>query len=151
MSSDNARPLLPSDSGWNAKCYGSENVRHSIAFVCAVVATSALAQQSAPQPATEQPDVAIIATVHADYLRFTEKPQVSVTFPGQEQNNTVWKSERTNLPDEVMPYVIYRDIGLRLTISSTLPNIEQIVDEALAPQPQPQPVAPAKSKSRTRR
>lgn len=100
-----------------------------------------------PAFAQTQPDVAILATVHAKELRFTEVPQVSVTFPGQENNQTVWHTDRENLPSPVQPYVIYRDIGIRLTISSTLPNIEQIVDEALAPEPAP---APAKAKLKTR-
>ncbi len=85
---------------------------------------------------TTQPDVAIYATVHAKELQFSEVPDVKVTFPNQEKNQTVWHSDRTILPDQVQPHVLYRDIGLRLTITSTLPNIEQIVDEALAPEPQ---------------
>jgi hypothetical protein len=97
------------------------------------IAGSAVAQTAA-QPARE-PDVAITATVRARELRFEKVPKVTVTFPGQ-QNANVWKTDRTNLPDQVQPYVTYRDIGIRLTITSTLPDIEKILDEALA-QPEP--------------
>lgn len=92
-------------------------------------AAAAVAQE--PQ---QQPDVAILANVRAKELRFTEVPDVKVTFPDQPRNQTVWKSDRTNLPDQVQPYVTYRDIGIRLTITSTLPNIEEILDDALGPQ-----------------
>lgn len=88
----------------------------------------AAAAQTAPPT---QPDVAILATVHARELRFDQVPEVKVTFP--DNNVHVSKTDRTNLPDQVQPHVIYRDIGIRLTITSTLPDIEKIVDEALAP------------------
>jgi hypothetical protein len=113
--------------------------RHAIVLCFAAFsAASALAQtqtQTTPAPEATQPDVLILANVRARELRFDAVPQVSVTFPGQENNATVWHSDRFNLPDQVQPYVIYRDIGIRLVISSSLPNIEQIVDEALAPEP----------------
>ena len=86
---------------------------------------------AAPPPAETQPDVAILARVQAKELRFEVVPKVTVTFDDEHRNHTVWKSERTNLPDEVQPHVTYRDIGIRLTITSTLPDIEQILDEAL--------------------
>ncbi len=91
-------------------------------------------------PAETQPDIAIFATVRAKELRFSAVPNVSVTFADEARNATVWTSDRENLPDRVQPHVTYRDIGIRLTITSTLPNIEQILDEALgtstkSPQP----------------
>jgi hypothetical protein len=33
----------------------------------------------------------------------------------------VSRTDRVNLPDPVQPHVTYRDIGIRLTITSTLP------------------------------
>jgi hypothetical protein len=115
-----------------------------------IVMIAALTLQAQEQPNVDV-DVAILATVHAKSLTFAQVPEVRVTFPGQPQNQTVWKSDRDNLPEPVQPHVIYRDIGIRLTISSTLPNIEQIVDDALrepsAPAPAPPPAA-AKSKKK---
>ena len=70
--------------------------------------------------------VGIFATVRARELRFEQVPNVRITA-------TASNTERTNLPDQVQPYVTYRDIGIRLTITSTLPDIEQILDEALGP------------------
>lgn len=85
----------------------------------------------------ENADVAITATVKAESLRFEIVPKVSVTFLGQ-NTATVWKTQRTNLPDQVQPYVTYRDIGIRLVITSTLPDIEKILDDALR-EPAPAP------------
>jgi hypothetical protein len=91
-------------------------------------------------PAETQPDIAILATVRAKELRFSAVPNVTVTFADQARNATVWTTDRENLPDRVQPNVTYRDIGIRLTITSTLPNIEQILDEALGTSAQsPQP------------
>ncbi|HJQ41367.1 MAG TPA: hypothetical protein VKB93_29860 [Thermoanaerobaculia bacterium] len=84
-----------------------------------------------PAAPDAQPDVAILARVHAKELRFETVPNVTVKFDGALQNQTVHTSDRTNLPDEVQPHTTYRDIGIRLTITSTLPDIEQILDEAL--------------------
>lgn len=81
------------------------------------------------------PDVGIFATVRARELRFEEVPDVEVRFRGN--GETVWKTDRENLPDEVQPRVLYRDIGICLTITSTLPNIEEILKEALGEEEEP--------------
>ena len=81
--------------------------------------------------AQQQPDVAIIAVVHAKELKFEIVPETNVKF-SDPRNINVWVTDRENLPKQVEPNVIYRDIGIRLTITSTLPDIEKIVDEALA-------------------
>jgi hypothetical protein len=99
-----------------------------------VIAALVICMSAFPLSAAE-PDVAITAVVKARELVFDEVPNVTVTFIGPAENGTVWKTDRENLPDKVQPKVIYRDIGIRLTISSTLANIEQIVDEALAAPP----------------
>ena len=115
-----------------------------------VLAIAFLFVAAMPLPAAE-PDVAITAVVTAKELVFEEVPNVSVTFIGAPENVTVWTTDRQNLPDRVEPKVIYRDIGIRLTITSTLANIEQIVDEALAAAPAPKPAAAPPSKSRRAR
>ena len=124
-------------------------MRKAFAIFAVLISTSVAAQSTPDTNST--PDVAILATVHAKELRFTEVPEVKVTFPGQPQNQTVWKSDRTNLPDQVQPYVTYRDIGIRLTITSTLPNIEQILNEALGPSPNVEEGAPHAKETHVRR
>lgn len=101
------------------------------------VAMFVLAAGSAAGQEARQPDVAITATVRARELRFSRVPEVRVTFRGSVngvENATVWTTDRQNLPETVQPHVTYRDIGIRLTITSTLPDIERILDEALGPQ-----------------
>jgi hypothetical protein len=85
------------------------------------------------------PDIAITTYVRAKQIRFAERPQVTVVVSGNVNGvaaATVSKTERQNLPETVEPHVTYRDIGILLTITSTLPNIEQILDEVLGPQTQ---------------
>jgi len=60
-----------------------------------------------------QPDVEIGASVKASNLRFERKPEVEVGFPGDDDAETVSGSERENLPDEVEPGVVYRDVRVR--------------------------------------
>jgi hypothetical protein len=113
-------------------------MKRSYVAVALLCVAPMFAQTPSPAP-PEQPDVAIFATVRAKELRFTEVPRVTVTFTGSANgipNATIWKTGRTNLPEKVQPHVTYRDIGIRLTITSILPNIEQILDEALRPQGQ---------------
>jgi hypothetical protein len=108
-----------------------------ILLVLLATGASQAQPQSQPKP---QPDVAIFATVRARELRFDQVGPVSVTAIGAVNGRpalTVDRSDRQNLPERVQPYVTYRDIGIRLTITSTLPDIEKILDEALGPPPAP--------------
>jgi hypothetical protein len=113
-----------------------------LAVVLLLISTAAAVR------AQTQPDIAILANVRARELRFEEVGKVSITVFGSVNGQpaaTVSKSDRQNLPEQVQPYVTYRDIGIRLTITSTLPDIEQILDEALAA-PTPAPSAAPRKK-----
>ena len=84
----------------------------------------------------------------ADSLRFEKVPNPSVEFTGEPRRETVWQSERQNLPQQVQPGVTYRDIGITLRITSVFPDIDRIVAEALGEVPlsddaQPAPTPPA--------
>lgn len=81
--------------------------------------------------ATDNHDLSITANVTARELRFEVVPNPTVEFPGQPRRDTVWEAERTNLPAQVQPGVTYRDIGIRLKITSVFADIERIVAEAL--------------------
>jgi hypothetical protein len=82
-------------------------------------------------PAVANADVAITARVKARELRFDVVPNPKVEFPGQPARDTVWEAERENLPTSVQPGVTYRDIGIRLKITSVFSDIDKIVAEAL--------------------
>ena len=106
--------------------------------------TSAQTQTEAPAPpsasgtasdSAESADLAITAHVTARELRFEIVPNTSVEFTGSHQRDTVWDAERQNLPRPVQPGVTYRDIGIRLTITSVFADIDRIVAEALGEVP----------------
>src|SRR5688572_5290501 len=100
-------------------------------------------------PDVEAADIAIIANITAEELRFEAVPNVSVEFLDKAKNQTIWQAERFNLPDKLEPGVTYRNIGIRLKITSRLADIERIVAEALGEIPisenneQPKTTSPA--------
>src|SRR5688572_27822177 len=82
-------------------------------------------------PDVEAADIAIIANITAESLRFDAVANSSVEFLDKSKNQTIWQVERFNLPDKIEPGVTYRNIGIRLKITSRLADIERIVAEAL--------------------
>jgi hypothetical protein len=86
---------------------------------------------SAATDATDNNDLSITANVTARELTFEVVPNPKVEFPGQPRRETVWDAVRTNLPPTVQPGVTYRDIGIRLKITSVFADIDRIVAEAL--------------------
>ena len=110
-------------------------------------APAAPSQTRAGETAAE-PDLSITARVTADSLRFEKVPNPKVEFTGKPRRETVWESERENLPQEVRPGVTYRNIGITLRITSVFADIDRIVAEALGEVPlsddaQPQATPPA--------
>lgn len=88
-------------------------------------------------------DLSITARVTADSLRFEKVPNPRVEFTGRPERQTVWESERENLPQEVRPGVTYRDIGITLRITSVFADIDRIVAEALGEVPTGDDARPA--------
>lgn len=85
--------------------------------------------------AVENADISITAHVRARSLRFEAVPNPTVEFPGQPARDTIWEAVRENLPTPVEPGVTYRDIGIRLKITSVFRDIDRIVAEALGEVP----------------
>jgi hypothetical protein len=108
-----------------------------------------------PDPSVEDADIAITAQVKARSLIFEAVPNPTVEFPGQPQRDTVWEAQRENLPTPVQPGVTYRNIGIRLKITSVFSDIDRIVAEALGEIPVSDDktigVVPAKSPTNTAR
>jgi hypothetical protein len=71
----------------------------------------------------EHPDIALDADVRMRELHFEEVPDPKVRFRGNTERNSVWKSRRENLPDEVQEGVIYRNAKVRLRITSEIVSI----------------------------
>jgi len=104
----------------------------------------------AADPAVETADVAITARVKAESLRFDVVPTPTVEFPGKPARHTVWEAERENLPTPVEPGVTYRNIGIRLKITSIFTDIDRIVAEALGEVPQSDDAKPAEAPAATK-
>jgi hypothetical protein len=88
-------------------------------------------QSQSQSEADAKADLSITARVTAESLRFEKVPNPRVEFTGRPERQTVWESERENLPQEVRPGVTYRDIGITLRITSVFADIDRIVAEAL--------------------
>lgn len=112
-------------------------------------ARTAPTQTPAPIVRTnDNTDISITANVTARSLRFDEVPNPTVEFYGHPQRETVWDAQRTNLPRPVQPGVTYRDIGIRLTITSVFADIDRIVAEALGEVPPTSDATPPTNDSR---
>jgi hypothetical protein len=96
-----------------------------------VTASPTPSPSPAATTAKDNHDLSITANVTARELLFEVVPNPKVEFTGQPRRDTVWEAERTNLPAQVQPGVTYRDIGIRLKITSVFADIERIVAEAL--------------------
>ncbi|MBW3563205.1 MAG: hypothetical protein KY459_00590 [Acidobacteria bacterium] len=79
-----------------------------------------------------EPDLEIVARVRAERLIFHQRPMVEVKFTGDSRNENVSDDERFNLPEEVEPGVIYRDIEIRAVITTTFPDAAALLARELA-------------------
>lgn len=129
---------------------------YNFAFAAALMLTAAHAsdvsaqtpppqRQGAPREseADANADVSITARVTADSLRFEKVPNPRVEFTGKQKRETVWESERENLPQQVRPGETYRNIGITLHIRSVFADIDRIVAEALGEVPKSDDAPPA--------
>lgn len=101
----------------------------------AAPAASVELEPVASDPDVENADIAITARVRARSLKFDVVPNPRVEFPGNPARDTVWDAQRENLPTPVQPGVTYRNIGIRLKITSVFRDIDRIVAEALGEVP----------------
>jgi len=66
----------------------------------------------------QHPDIALDAFVKMSELSFEKVPNPDVRFRGSTRRNSVWGSERENLPNRVQEGVVYRDAEVRLRIAT---------------------------------
>jgi hypothetical protein len=98
------------------------------------VSTAAEAQQPAATCAaprslslsadSTKPDIAIIARVQAEELRFNSQPQASLQLFGCPQVDTSLVVLRTNLPKPVQPGVTYRNVVIDFRLNMKLVELE---------------------------
>ncbi len=90
------------------------------------------------------PDIEFDADVKMRELYFEEVPDPDVRFRGSTRRNSVWGSERENLPDRVQEEVVYRDAEVRLRIATEVveedsgllnnPSTERVKDRLSTPE-----------------
>lgn len=122
------------------------NFACALSGMCTFGSMPAFAQtQPQPQPSApinreisgspslpETADLAITSTVTARELRFNVVPSSEkIEFSGSPERQTGWVVERQNIPEHAAEGVTYRDIGVRLQITSVFSDIDRIVSDAL--------------------
>jgi hypothetical protein len=85
---------------------------------------------AATAPADQGPELELVATVRAKALKFDVVPKTQVVFQGSGKRKTVWKTERVNLPMHPQPGVTYRDVAVRLTVTSDIEELAALLKEA---------------------
>lgn len=91
----------------------------------------------------ETADIAITSNVTARELRFNVVPDSEkIQFSGSVGRQTGWIVERRNIPKHAEEGVTYRDIGVRLQITSVFSDIDSIVSDALGEAPGQERVNP---------
>lgn len=107
--------------------------------------TNPTTNQTTTKVSEENSDIAITATVWAKELKFEVVPAPTVEFSGSKPRQTVWEADRANLPNQVEPGVVYRDVGIRLRIFSRFSEIQRIALET--PDEENQPAAPTQNQT----
>jgi hypothetical protein len=103
----------------------------AVALACAdAPQTGGAVTPTSAEPAATGPELELVATVRAKTLVFDEVPHVDVVFHGSGQRKTVWKTERVNLPAKPEPGVVYRDVVVRLTVTSDIDELTSLLRQA---------------------
>ena len=96
-----------------------------------------LACAPAPEPPTErtatsdaEPELELIASVRAKSIVFDRVPDVKVRAALPAQVRTAWRAQRVNLPASPLPGVVYRDVQVKLTVTSTVDELGALLEEA---------------------
>jgi len=74
--------------------------------------------------AAREPDVEIAAAIRAKELRFECRPEVRLGAYADAPACAEQVSERANLPDEVEPGVVYKDVAVRWRLAVRLEDPE---------------------------
>lgn len=103
----------------------------AVALACAEAPEAIEAAPQGPSgAATAGPELELVATVRAKTLVFDEVPKVDVVFRGAGKRKAVWKTERVNLPAHPEPGVVYRDVQVRLTLTSDVEELTSMLRDA---------------------
>lgn len=129
------RLAMAADSGQGSSPLADDRtlVALAVALACADAPEAGKAEPAAPgatAPAAQGPELELVATVRAKALKFDVVPKTQVVFQGSGKRKTVWKTERVNLPMHPQPGVVYRDVAVRLTVTSDVDELAALLEEA---------------------
>ncbi|GGS99905.1 hypothetical protein [Streptomyces chromofuscus] len=65
-------------------------------------------------------DISFRSTVRAERLRFTDDPRTAVRFSGTGERESTSRSDRTHLPDRIVPGEEYHDVGVAYRLVTRL-------------------------------
>jgi hypothetical protein len=123
-------PARANDAGASAPIDDPTLIALAIALAVSPVPEGAsLPPTAAPDAAGAEPQLELVATIRAKSVVFSDVPKVNVAFAGAPRR-TFWKTERVNLPARVEPGVTYRDVVVRLTLSSTAEDMAVLLRDA---------------------
>jgi hypothetical protein len=89
-----------------------------------------LTPPEAQAPTAKGPELELVALVRAKAIRFDEVPHIDVKFKGSGKRRTTWRTERVNLPMHPEPGVVYRDVAVRLTVTTTVDELGDLLAQA---------------------
>jgi hypothetical protein len=102
----------------------------AVALSCADAPDAVTAPPAEPATVTPAgPELELVASVKAKAIKFDEVPKVNVVFRGGGRR-TVWKTERVNLPVRPQAGVTYKDVEVRLTITSDIDELSSLLRDA---------------------
>jgi hypothetical protein len=129
------RAARAADSGQGSTPLADDRtlVALAVALACADAPQAEPSPPSGPElsvPANDGPELELVATVRAKALKFDVVPKTQVIFHGSGRRKTTWKTERVNLPMHPEPGVTYRDVAVRLTVTSDIQELVALLREA---------------------
>ncbi|MEV2210933.1 hypothetical protein AB0H86_05405 [Streptomyces sp. NPDC050997] len=71
-------------------------------------------------------DILFRSTVRAERLRFTREPRTAVRFPGTGKRESTSHSDRTHLPDPVIPGQEYQDVTVAYHLATRLARDSEV-------------------------
>ncbi|HEX9241904.1 MAG TPA: hypothetical protein VF875_05625 [Anaeromyxobacter sp.] len=103
-----------------------------IALAVALACAEPLVPPQAPAggPAPSGAELELVTTVRARSLRLDAIPRLDGVLRGVAGRRTSWRAERVNLPARPEPGAVYRDVEVRLTLSTDVDGLAALLREA---------------------
>ena len=127
------RAARAADTGERSSALADDRTLVALAVALACAEAPEAEPQAPPAqaaPASDGPEIELVATVRAKALKFEVVPKTQGAFEGAGKRKTVWKTERVNLPVHPQPGVVYRDVAVRLTVTGGVEELAALLKEA---------------------